>query len=63
LIAVSFSNILFKGLASYHYEKNEEVKKNKYEETMKNATFLLEKLDGFLAKNGGTFLKGEVKSF
>jgi hypothetical protein len=47
-------------LASYSYEKHEGAKKAKYEEVMKKATYLLEKLDGFLAKNEGHFLKGEV---
>jgi len=50
-----------KALASYSYEKNEEAKKQKYDETMKKAAFLLEKLDAFLAKNGGHFLKGQVE--
>jgi hypothetical protein len=28
---------------------------------MKKAAFLLEKLDAFLGKNGGHFLKGQVR--
>lgn len=28
---------------------------------MKKSAYLLEKLDGFLAKNGGTFLKDQVR--
>lgn len=48
-------------MAEASYEKNEEVKKSKYVELLKEKIpFLLEKLDGFVKENNGHFALGRV---
>ncbi|XP_059481892.1 glutathione S-transferase-like [Neocloeon triangulifer] len=50
-------------LAPFAYEKNEEVKKQKRDEALTKAKYFVDKLEGFLAKNGGHFLKDEKLSW
>jgi hypothetical protein len=47
-------------LVAYFRTPDEETKKKKYEETLQKTEFLMGKLEGFLVKNDGHFLKGKV---
>ncbi|XP_065353113.1 glutathione S-transferase-like [Cloeon dipterum] len=56
-VAVDTINDIRAALAKYAYEKHAEAKKQKKEEALKNAKFLVGKIENYLNKNGGHFLK------
>ncbi|XP_059471665.1 uncharacterized protein LOC132194428 [Neocloeon triangulifer] len=62
-VAVDTIMDLRNALHGFAYEKDEAVKKQKRGDAITKANYLVGKLEGFLAKNGGHFLKDEQLSW